>query len=230
MGSPVDVDFDRPIPLFPLPSCVILPHTTSPLHIFEKRYREMICDVLADRKLVAMTMFAGDAWEKDYEGTPPLRPVVCVGYIVKHEKTPDGRYYVLLHGVCRARIKDELPMRSLYREAILCSIESADTMNIDLEYSRDQLRRLLEDPLVQQLTGVKGIRNWLNEDVPTESLVDLAAVTVCEDSEARYRLLAEPDAEIRAQWLIQFLQQARHTFKLAQRHESGAVDGGDYLN
>ena len=36
----VHVDFSKPIPLFPLQPCVLLPHASVPLHIFEQLNRE----------------------------------------------------------------------------------------------------------------------------------------------------------------------------------------------
>ena len=40
------VDFNRPIPLFPLSCVSLLPHAVQGLHIFEPRYRQMVEDVL----------------------------------------------------------------------------------------------------------------------------------------------------------------------------------------
>ena len=55
-----------------------------------------------------MAVFAGDAWKRAVPRPPPLRKAVCVGHILLHERLHDGRYNVLLQGVCRARIVREL--------------------------------------------------------------------------------------------------------------------------
>ena len=50
------IDFDRPIPIFPLPNAVLLPQVLLPLHIFEPRYRIMTEDALGATRLVAVAL------------------------------------------------------------------------------------------------------------------------------------------------------------------------------
>ena len=42
MAEVISVNFSKPMPLFPLPEVVLLPHAIQPLHIFEPRYRLMV--------------------------------------------------------------------------------------------------------------------------------------------------------------------------------------------
>lgn len=101
--------------VFPLPSAVVFPGTALPLHIFEPRYRSMVEDSLATDRIIAL----GDlqpGWEKDYAGRPPLRPIGCVGRVVFEELLPDGRYNIILQGLSRFRVLEELPPRAQYRE------------------------------------------------------------------------------------------------------------------
>ena len=51
------IDFEKALPLFPLPNCVLLPHATIPLRIFESRYRKMVGDALNDQNVLAMATF-----------------------------------------------------------------------------------------------------------------------------------------------------------------------------
>src|SRR5262245_50474069 len=104
MAEVIRVNFSKPMPLFPLPDAVLLPHAVQPLHIFEPRYRKLIEDVLDHAGQMAMATFRGENWKLDYHGTPPLRPAVCVGQIVHHDALSDGGHNILLHGVCRAKI------------------------------------------------------------------------------------------------------------------------------
>jgi uncharacterized protein len=101
--------------VFPLPSAVLFPHSVLPLHIFEPRYREMVRDALAGDSVMALGGLQ-PGWEGSYAGRPPLAPLLCVGTILWHEEVEDGRYNLLLQGVCRARVLQELPERKLYRE------------------------------------------------------------------------------------------------------------------
>ena len=100
MAEVISVNFSKPMPLFPLPEVVLLPHAIQPLHVFEDRYRVMVEHCLDGSGQIAMASFDGDDWKKDYEeGLPKLRPAVCIGQIVHHESLPDGRHQILLHGV-----------------------------------------------------------------------------------------------------------------------------------
>ena len=113
--SQLPSEFTGPVPIFPLPTLVLFPHTVVPLHIFEQRYRAMIADALQGDRLIAMALLK-PGWEKDYEGAPPVHDVVGVGRILRDEKTEDGRYNILLEGVARARIEELLPPNP-YRRA-----------------------------------------------------------------------------------------------------------------
>lgn len=101
--------------VFPLPSAVLFPHTAVPLHIFEPRYRAMLKDALASDRVIALCDLA-PGWETNYHGRPRLRNIGCAGTIVWHEALPDGRYNVVLHGVSRYRMIEELPPSHAYRE------------------------------------------------------------------------------------------------------------------
>ena len=229
MGETLTIDFSKPLPLFPLPNCVLLPHATIPLHIFEPRYRQMTKDALDSRGLIAVATFEGDDWKTDYENNPPLRPFVCVGYIVRHDRLADGRYNMLLQGICRARITGEVPYEP-YRLALVEPAEVFQSMEIDLTDQRDRLEDLLGDPLLKQLSCVSAIHNWLSKEIPTNVLVDLAIMTVCDDVDRRYAMLSETNAGSRAAWLEHNLRQTRRTLALATRHGSGQSPEGFNLN
>ncbi|MCG8511222.1 MAG: LON peptidase substrate-binding domain-containing protein, partial [Rhodospirillales bacterium] len=219
----------QPIPLFPLADCVVLPHATVPLHIFEQRYRAMTHDALNENHVMAMATFDGDEWKKNYQGNPPLRPWVCVGAIVRHAELPDGRFNILLQGITRARIVEELP-NELYRTALLDPIDSENAMEIDLQDHRERIEELFEDPALKRLAAVNAIKNWLNNEIPTAIMVDLAALTLCRNVEARYSVLAQPDAWERATWLESHLIETRKVLRLAERLEPGMDEDGNPIN
>src|SRR5271163_2101154 len=94
--------------LFPLPNLVFFPHAMQPLHIFEPRYRQMTADALAGDRLIALVL-PRPGWEADNTGRPALHPVACVGRILAEQRLSDGRYNILLRGLSRVRIIDEVP-------------------------------------------------------------------------------------------------------------------------
>ena len=87
--------------VFPLPSAVLFPHSVVPLHIFEPRYRDMVRDALAGDRIIALAQLE-PGWEPRYGGRPAMQPVLCAGIIIWHDELADGRYNILLQGVCRA--------------------------------------------------------------------------------------------------------------------------------
>src|SRR5438067_1250715 len=102
--------------LFPLPNLVLFPSVIQPLHVFEPRYRQMLADALADDRLLALVLLR-PGWEEDYHLRPPVHPVACLGAITNEERLADGRYNLLLRGLCRVHIVEELPPERLYRSA-----------------------------------------------------------------------------------------------------------------
>ena len=102
--------------LFPLPNLVFFPHALQPLHIFEQRYRQMTADALADDRLLSLVLLQ-PGWEQEYDHRPPIHGVACLGRIVADQLLPDGRYNLLLRGLSRVRILEEIPTDDSYRTA-----------------------------------------------------------------------------------------------------------------
>lgn len=201
----VTVNFNRPIPVFPLPACVLLPHAAVPLHIFEDRYRAMVHGALDGPGLIAMAVYDQDARDGH-----SLRPVVCVGYLVQHDRLDDGRYHILLHGICRARIVEEHDVHAEgYRMATLSPFGLDQTHTDDepapLIEVRERVRTLLKDPQLRKLGPVTQIDAWLEPTLPTSALIDLVTLAVSPDPESRYACLAEEEPRRRGEALTGIL-------------------------
>ena len=226
-----DIDYDEPIPVFPLGQLVLLPHAAVPLHIFEPRYREMARDALRGEKLIAMAVFDPEEnWAEQYGEAPPLRPCVCVGRIVEHQELPDGRYHLLLQGRARARIVEELPVNE-YRSAMLEPIESDPAMEIDLSDHRKRILHLLRDERMQQLAMMGQINQWIGSELSTDAMVDAVTLLLCRDPGERYAMLAEADAHARAERLTAILRETRDTLALAApMFDKVKTEEGFYLN
>src|SRR5262245_10930664 len=125
--------------LFPLPNLVLFPQVIQPLHIFEPRYSEMTADALAGDRLIAMVLLA-PGWEADYAGTPNLCPIGCLGRIVADQKLEDGRYNLLLRGLNRIRIEQELVTPKPYR---LARVELLTDVDFESEETERHLHKEL---------------------------------------------------------------------------------------
>jgi uncharacterized protein len=101
------------LPIFPLPGAVLLPHALVPLHIFEPRYRKMTSD--CDRGLRTLALAHIPDERAAGEKPPRVLPVVGVGVLRRVDRLPDGRFNIVLRGVARARIEEELAVTEPYR-------------------------------------------------------------------------------------------------------------------
>ena len=115
-------EFPNKIPVFPLSNFIIFPNTNVPLNIFEPRYIQMIDDCMKGNRLIGIVQpkKTGDLKK------PDLYEIGCVGKITSFNETEDGRYLIVLNGICRYKIINELTNDKLYRE---CKISFENYMD-----------------------------------------------------------------------------------------------------
>lgn len=107
-------DLPSPLPVFPLSGALLLPGGRLPLNIFEPRYIALILRALETGRMFGMIQ----PRQTDETALPPLFPVGCVGRIISFEETSDGRFHILLSGVCRFLVKGETDIRDGFRQII----------------------------------------------------------------------------------------------------------------
>ena len=110
------------LPVFPLTNALLLPGGRLPLNIFEQRYLAMVRAALRtpDRLIGMVQPIEANANRNlAADNVPSLHQVGCAGRIVSFEETPDGRYQIILSGLIRFRIVEELPpARDGYRRIV----------------------------------------------------------------------------------------------------------------
>ena len=118
-------EFPNKIPIFPLSNFIIFPNTNVPLNIFEPRYIQMIDDCMKGNRLIGIVQpkKTGDLKK------PNLYEVGCAGKITSFNETEDGRYLIVLNGICRYKIVDELINDKLYRECKISFVNYMDDLN-----------------------------------------------------------------------------------------------------
>ena len=119
------------VPIFPLPNTVFFPSSLLPLQVFEPRYLEMV----------------SDGWEPHYYGSPPVHRVFGLGEIVKIQELPDGRRNILLRGVARLQIEEELRVPSSYRQvrAKVLADQQLEAKETELQRTLVTLRQLFSE-------------------------------------------------------------------------------------
>ncbi|MEM7546811.1 MAG: LON peptidase substrate-binding domain-containing protein [Pseudomonadota bacterium] len=108
-------DLPEALSVFPLSESLLLPRGRLPLNIFEPRYLAMFDDALkSPHRMIGMIQPEGS----DERGQPKLRRVGCAGRIVSFSETDDGRYLIVLAGVCRFTPEAELDGFTPYRRIV----------------------------------------------------------------------------------------------------------------
>lgn len=200
MSETIRINFGRPIAIFALPHTVVLPHETLPLHVFEPRYTQLVRDCL-DREGQFAVATRERPRSTDTANERAIRPAVCVTQIIRHEKLPQDRYHVWVHGVCRATINEMIAPDEVspYPTAHLEPVESLDAAPPPMANVRSRLRDLLHAPNMDRLTAHEQLLEWIEHDeIPTRALIELISLATVTDTERKYTLLAEGDPYRRA--------------------------------
>ncbi len=192
------------IPIFPLAGVLLLPFARLPLNIFEPRYLAMVRHALATDWMIGMVQ-PRDA--KDPATDPDLYQVACAGRLTKLEETEDGRFLIMLTGLCRFDIEAELPLRSGFRRARAKWSRFADDMRRpDADaVSRERLLPVLRE----YFAGHKIPVDWQNiEQLPSDQLVNTLAMQCPFDPREKQALLESPGLRERAELMISLLAMA----------------------
>lgn len=183
--------------VFPLPSAVLFPHSVIPLHIFEPRYRDLVGDALASDQVMALAQLE-PGWENRYADRPPVQEMMCAGLIVWHEKLEDGRYNLLLQGVCRARLVAELPAERLYRQMRVELLPDFPYHGPEEEQLRQAVLELAGRVPPSFSEGLLPAAARANGG----TLADVVAAAIIPEPERRQELLSELDVRVRLQTVI----------------------------
>lgn len=187
------------IPLFPL-GTVLFPGLLLPLHVFERRYRDLVRDLLTapDEQRRFGVIAIREGREVGADGIRALYPVGCVARLRRVDPYDDGRFDIVSTGAQRFR---------------LLSVDTA------LPYLRAEVELLDEAPGEAADAAAAGVRALFDvyrravgaqpaEDLPTEPdvLSYLVAATMVLDLPDRQILLEQPDTTLRLRQELRLLR------------------------
>lgn len=132
------------LPLFPLANAVVMPGCQLPLNIFEPRYLNLVFDALGADRLIGMIQARpgeSDVRESALYGTG------TAGRIISFNETGDGRLLVVLAGVCRFDVDQEIPTTRGYRRASVAWDRFLDDYNDNppLRFPRSRILEVLRE-------------------------------------------------------------------------------------
>jgi Lon protease-like protein len=211
VSDPFDVQ-----PLFPLPNVVLFPKAILPLHVFEPRYRTMMAEVLKGGQTICMALLK-PGWESDYEGTPAVHGVACVGRVVQHQHLPDDRYNIMIHGEMKVAI-DGMEQEYPYRVARVRPL-TEDLAWTDGPRIQEQLTDLLT--LFRKVNQGQGaaieLAQVFGAHLSAEAILNSVAMNLNVEPIVKQRLLDMERTELRYRAVIEYLRDSASTQDVIDR-------------
>jgi hypothetical protein len=198
------------IPIFPLPSALLLPDGHLPLNVFEPRYLAMVREALATpERLIGMVQPTEDREIDPQLLSPPdLFSVGCAGRITYFQEAKDQRYLIALTGVCRFRLGKQ-------------QFQSAGFASGQVDWTEFRGDLLIDDsgidrqPLIavmKQYFKLKGFdADWTQiEQSGDDQLLATLSMNCPFDVAEKQALLEANDAAARADLLVAMMEIALH--------------------
>ena len=204
-------DLPSTIPMFPLPSALLLPGGNLPLNVFEPRYLAMIDAALASpKRLIGMVQPTENepTLDRQDQPAPGLFSIGCAGRITYFQETDDQRYLIALNGVSRFRLLDQCLQPAGFRHADV----DWDEFHTDLQVDTSPIDRKPLITVMKQYFKLKGFdADWsqIEQSNNNQLLATLSMVCPFEVAE-KQALLEANDSSTRADLLIAMMEMALH--------------------
>jgi len=215
--------FDGSVRLFPLPNLVLFPGVVQALNLFEPRYRQLMSDVLSDDMLITMALVKPDPHNLTMP-VPEICDTVCVGKIMTHAELENGTYNLLLAGISRAVIVDELASDTLYRQARVELLRETSLLGEEDKSLRAKLIQLFKSTRgVESQFDDKALDKLVSDRIEVGQLADLIAYASGISPLEQQQVLETTDVRERVDFLIASLQRLGQQIK-----SNNSIDGADH--
>lgn len=185
------------VSIFPLASAIVFPGMQLPLHIFEPRYRSMISDSLARDRLIGMVQ------PRTRDEPAPVYSVGTLCNVAEFEILDDGRYNIMLDGIARFTITQELEVTTPFRQAeaeVWVEVENSEILSIAERAALERASRSYAD---KQGYAV----DWAEvSKLDDYALVNAIAQIAPFDAAAKQALLETRGLGMRSELIIQMMQ------------------------
>lgn len=221
----LEINLPEVVPAMTLPNTVFFPQALLPLHIFEPRYRHMLKDVLASNRLFAVAGLDNAKANLGDQFEPPYK-IASVGIVRACQKNDNGTSNLLLQGLCRVEILEVLadePYRRL-RIRALPSLPLDDTEAEDATRLHQDLARLIGVKQKLGATVPPEMATFLRGIDDPETLVDLAAFSLCENPALKQKLLETLDIRKRLELFTGHLRHEIEAIRLRHKLQGHLPD------
>jgi uncharacterized protein len=185
--------------VLPLPGVTLFPGAPLPLRIFEPRYRALVADALATDRILCVPMLVSE--EAAQAEHAEIFKVAGAVRIEAEQAYPDGRYDILVRGVARVRLLQELESGKPYREfraAVLDDVYPAggpQTLADEVEAVGQLILDLVQ--VLPEESGVGQLAHAVAHLKVPGSIADIVAAAAVGDAAARQRILEAVDVRER---------------------------------
>lgn len=206
-------DLPDVLPMFPLSGAVVLPGVQLPLNIFEPRYIAMVQAALASDHLIGMVQPRGQGSDEQQD----IHRVGCAGRITSYSETNDGRIILVLTGLCRFKILDELSSQEGFRrvkpewQAYSLDLEDDEASLAERDQFMGSLRAFCDQRSVE--IPWDDISKMADAD-----LVNLLCVHLPLDAEDKQALLETVPLRERATLMRGLMDMSAHASRLGTEH------------
>jgi Lon protease-like protein len=165
----------------------------------------MVRDCQAGAGVMALANVPGEAL-REGRNPPRVLPVIGAGILARVDPQPDGRSNIVLRGVRRARIVEELPTQEPYRLVRAEALAEPPADAVGLERSAEQLRQLVL-ALCARHPGAAStaLAQMAGSTATPGDLADAVGAMILESPQERQQLLETASAEDRLRRVAQRL-------------------------
>lgn len=202
MRSSVTIGFSSlpdTLPIYILEKALLLPGGQLPLNILEPTSTDMVNDALATQSRLIGLLLRKDKAGKTFYDTG------CAGRITSFEEMVDGRMVIVLTGLCRFDVVQELPNLRKYKRFNVSWDKYRDDLVVDLnpEIDREKLISLLKE-YVNRLSIEM---DWeVVSHTPSYNLVTFFSMNLPFETDERQALLSAQTMEEKAELLISLIE------------------------
>lgn len=181
--------------VFPLAGVIVLPGTPTPLHVFEPRYRQLVAEALKGDRMLAVATLASE--EGATQDRAPVQPIAGAGFIEAEEQLPEGRYHIVVRGLARVRLVEEIENGQPFREFTAELLQDVYPPGGPPALLRQ--RRALEACVLQLAevlppeSGAPQLAELAARTVSPSQLADLVAAAVVSEPDKRLAVIEELD-------------------------------------
>jgi hypothetical protein len=198
------------LPIFPLSSEVLFPRARLSLYVYESRYVSLVRDCLRDDHRMGIALLKNIS-RRTSRGQRPFHSCLGIGRILDADCSPDGNYKIVLEGLNRCRVVEEIPHEP-YRVARLRSLgDCYDTARPEnLKEPFRELMRLAEAITEHLPRHQRTLRSIFYSYPHPSILADLLAFHLVPGAYDRQCLLEELDVGRRLRLVLVQLRTMLH--------------------